>query len=62
MVLEQALVGLRPDERRALEMTYFAGLTYEEAATALEVPLGTLKSRISAGLRHLRDSLGGAAT
>ena len=60
LVLEQALVGLRPDERRALEMTYFAGLTYEEAAAALEVPLGTLKSRISAGLRRLRDSLGGA--
>jgi RNA polymerase sigma-70 factor (ECF subfamily) len=62
LVLEQALVALRPDERRALEMTYFAGLTYEEAATALEVPLGTLKSRISAGLRRLRDALGGEAT
>jgi RNA polymerase sigma-70 factor (ECF subfamily) len=60
LVLEQALIGLRPDERRALEMTYFAGLTYEEAAATLEVPLGTLKSRISAGLRRLRDALGGA--
>jgi RNA polymerase sigma-70 factor (ECF subfamily) len=59
LVLEQALVALRPDERRALEMTYFAGLTYEEAASALEVPLGTLKSRISTGLRRLRDALGG---
>jgi RNA polymerase sigma-70 factor (ECF subfamily) len=59
LVLEQALVALRPDERRALEMTYFAGLTYEEAATALDVPLGTLKSRLSAGLRRLRDALGG---
>ena len=59
LVLEQALVTLRPDERRALEMTYFAGLTYEEAAATLEVPLGTLKSRISAGLRRLRDALGG---
>jgi RNA polymerase sigma-70 factor (ECF subfamily) len=62
LVLEQALVALRPDERRALEMTYFAGLTYEEAATALEVPLGTLKSRISAGLRRLREALGGRET
>jgi len=61
LVLEQALVALRPDERRALEMTYFSGLTYEEAAAALEVPLGTLKSRISAGLRRLRETLGGAA-
>jgi len=58
LVLEQALVALRPDERRALEMTYFAGLTYEEAAATLEVPLGTLKSRISAGLRRMRDTLG----
>ena len=62
LVLEQALVALRPEERRALEMTYFAGLTYEEAATALEVPLGTLKSRISAGLRRLRGALGGPST
>lgn len=60
LLLEQALVTLRPDERRALEMTYFAGLTYEEAAATLEVPLGTLKSRITAGLRRLRDALGGA--
>ena len=60
LVLEQALVALRPDERRALEMTYFAGFTYEEAAAALEVPLGTLKSRISAALRRLRDVLQGA--
>jgi RNA polymerase sigma-70 factor (ECF subfamily) len=60
LVLEQALIKLRPDERRALEMTYFSGLTYEEAAATLEVPLGTLKSRIAAGLRRLRDTLGGA--
>jgi RNA polymerase sigma-70 factor (ECF subfamily) len=59
LVLAQAMVALRPDERRALEMTYFAGLTYEEAASALEVPLGTLKSRLSAGLRRLREALGG---
>ena len=59
LVLEQALVTLRPDERRALEMTYFAGFTYEEAAAALQVPLGTLKSRISAALRRLRDVLQG---
>jgi RNA polymerase sigma-70 factor (ECF subfamily) len=59
LVLEQAMVRLRPDERRALEMTYFAGLTYEEAAAALAVPLGTLKSRLAAGLRRLRDALGG---
>lgn len=60
LFLEQAMVTLRPDERRALEMTYFAGLTYEEAAATLEVPLGTLKSRLSAGLRRLRDTLGGS--
>jgi RNA polymerase sigma-70 factor (ECF subfamily) len=59
LVLQQALVSLRPEERRALEMTYFAGFTYEEAAAALEVPLGTLKSRISAALRRLRDLLQG---
>lgn len=57
-VVDQALDLLHPDQRAALRMTYFAGFTYEETAERLRVPLGTLKSRLRAGLRELRAVFG----
>jgi RNA polymerase sigma-70 factor (ECF subfamily) len=39
-------------------MAYFGGLTYEETAEQLELPVGTLKSRIRTGLRAMRSLLG----
>jgi RNA polymerase sigma-70 factor (ECF subfamily) len=38
-------------------MAYFGGLTYEETAGELELPVGTLKSRIRLGLRTMRTLL-----
>jgi RNA polymerase sigma-70 factor, ECF subfamily len=58
--LRQALSRVAPDQRRAIEMAYFGGLTYEETARRLELPLGTLKSRIRSGLRTLRSLLEGS--
>lgn len=55
--IRQALSRVAPDQRRAIEMAYFGGLTYEETARRLELPLGTLKSRIRSGLRTLRSLL-----
>lgn len=55
--LGQALATLKREERQALRLAYFGGFTYEETAVRLAVPLGTLKSRIRTGLRHLRDCL-----
>ena len=52
-----ALAGLTPDEREAIETTFFAGLTHAEAAARLGQPLGTIKSRIRSGLHKLRDAL-----
>jgi RNA polymerase sigma-70 factor, ECF subfamily len=55
--LESALEALTIDERRALEMAYFEELTYAEVAERLEVPLGTIKTRIRSGLAKLRTLL-----
>jgi RNA polymerase sigma-70 factor (ECF subfamily) len=55
--LRAALTALTPDERQAIETTFFAGLTHAEAATRLNQPLGTIKTRIRSGLHKLRHTL-----
>ena len=55
--LRAALATLTPDERKAIETTFFAGLTHAEAAARLHQPLGTIKTRIRSGLHKLRDKL-----
>jgi RNA polymerase sigma-70 factor (ECF subfamily) len=55
--LRAALGALTPDERQAIEMTFFAGHTHAEAAARLDQPLGTIKTRIRSGLHKLRHAL-----
>jgi RNA polymerase sigma-70 factor, ECF subfamily len=55
--LRAALAALTPDERQAIEATFFAGLTHAEAAAQLNQPLGTIKTRIRSGLHKLRHML-----
>jgi RNA polymerase sigma-70 factor (ECF subfamily) len=59
--LRKALAALTPDERQAIEATFFAGLTHAEAATRLKQPLGTIKTRIRSGLHKLRHALAAEA-
>lgn len=59
--LRGALSALTPDERQAIETTFFGGLTHVEAAARLDLPLGTVKTRIRSGLHKLRDALGAEA-
>lgn len=59
--LEKALSILRDEQRQALELAYFGGLTYEETALRLNLPVGTLKSRIRAALSTMRGFLEGAS-
>lgn len=50
-----AMEGLRPAEREVLALCDWAGLSYGEAAVALGVPDGTVRSRLSRARSHLRD-------
>jgi RNA polymerase sigma-70 factor (ECF subfamily) len=52
-----ALAVLTSDERQAIETTFFGGLTHAEAATRLNQPLGTIKTRIRSALQKLRHTL-----
>ena len=55
-----ALARLTPAQREALQLAYFDGLTQAEIATRLGEPLGTVKTRVRLGIRHLRDLLDGS--
>ncbi|HEY5340275.1 MAG TPA: sigma-70 family RNA polymerase sigma factor [Candidatus Aquilonibacter sp.] len=56
--LRTALRDLPSDQRRPLELAYFEHKTHVEIARELGEPLGTIKSRISLGLRKLGTALG----
>jgi RNA polymerase sigma-70 factor (ECF subfamily) len=56
-VLRNALTSLTPDERQAIEAAFFSELTYAEVAARLDVPLGTIKTRIRSGLQKLGQVL-----
>lgn len=54
-----ALTELAEDQRKVVELAYFGGMSCSEIAARLAVPIGTVKSRLAAGLKRLRDGLGG---
>jgi RNA polymerase sigma-70 factor (ECF subfamily) len=52
-----ALDGLPPEQREAVELAYFDGLSHGEIAARLAQPLGTVKTRIRLAMTKLRDAL-----
>ena len=55
--VQQVLADLPPDQRIAIEMAYFGGLSYRDVAVALAEPEGTVRYRIRAGMQKMRAAL-----
>jgi RNA polymerase sigma-70 factor (ECF subfamily) len=53
-----ALARLTAEQRLPLELAYYHGMTQLEIATRLELPLGTVKTRMRLGLQQLRKTPG----
>jgi RNA polymerase sigma-70 factor, ECF subfamily len=57
--VHRALASLPDEQKHVLALAYFAGLSQSQIATALNLPLGTVKTRIRLAMQKLRRMLGG---
>jgi RNA polymerase sigma-70 factor (ECF subfamily) len=60
--VRSVLAELTAEQRQVLELAYFDGLSCSEIAAHLAIPIGTVKSRLAAGLGRLRQLLGASST
>jgi RNA polymerase sigma-70 factor (ECF subfamily) len=58
-LVNSALEQLPDEQKHALVLAYFEGLTQSEIAARLGAPLGTIKTRMRTGMMKLRELLGG---
>lgn len=59
ILLEKQLKKLTPKHQEVIKLRYFLDYEYETIAKLLKIPVGTVKSRLSIGIRKLKESLGG---
>ena len=59
--VRQALEHLSVDQRAVVELKFFQELTFEEIAEVVQLPLGTIKSRLYSGLEILKIKMGRAS-
>ena len=52
--LKKLILKLKDEQRLLIDLSYFQGYTHEQIATALHIPLGTVKTRIRSALTQLR--------
>jgi RNA polymerase sigma factor (sigma-70 family) len=55
--LKKLILKLKDEQRLLIDLSYFQGYTHEQIATALHIPLGTVKTRIRSALTQLRALL-----
>ena len=55
--IERAIAGLRPEYRSCIMLRHVEGRSYEEIATTLDLPLGTVKTYIHRARHELREAL-----
>ena len=55
--LKKIILKLKDEQRLLIDLSYFQGYTHEQIATALHIPLGTVKTRIRSALTQLRALL-----
>src|SRR5262249_48491259 len=61
LLVRKAFGSLALDQRVAIEMAYYEGMSQSEIAEALREPLGTIKTRIRSGLLRLKQALSAGA-
>ncbi|MEA1962015.1 MAG: sigma-70 family RNA polymerase sigma factor [Bacillota bacterium] len=59
IMLEKHLSKLNLKYQEVIKLRYYLDLDYQSIADVIQIPVGTVKSRISTGLKKLKESLGG---
>ena len=59
LVLEKYLSKLNENHREVIKLRYYLNLDYRSLSEILNIPLGTVKSRLNIGMKNLKEALGG---